>query len=104
MMPLTVGRRTRACLLSLFAFLGWTVVSALAQTEAGSIAGTLTDPSGSVLKGAQVSIVAQTLNTVTDQQGRFYISGLAPGTYTLTFSYVGFKTLTKEVTVNGGQA
>ena len=55
----------------------------LAQAAAGAIAGTVTDPSGAVLKGAQVSIPAQDLNVVSDEQGLFVIKGLAPGNYAL---------------------
>jgi TonB-dependent receptor len=38
----------------------------------------------------------------TDQQGRFFFSGLQSGTYTLSVSYIGFQKLTKTVTVNPG--
>lgn len=76
---------------------------ALAQ-GAGAIAGTVTDPSGAVLKGAQVSIPAHDINVVSDEQGLFVIKGLAPGNYTLTISYLGFAMFQKEgVTVTAGQ-
>jgi TonB-dependent receptor len=84
-------------------FLGQTKQSE-AQAAAGAIAGTVTDPSGAVLKGAQVSIPAQAVNVVSDEQGLFVIKGLAPGNYTLRISYVGFATLEKEVvTVAAGK-
>ena len=83
-------------------FLGQTQQS-LAQVAAGAIAGTVTDPTGAVLKGAQVSIPAQDVNVVSDEQGMFVIKGLAPGNYTLTISYVGFATFEKAVTVAAGQ-
>jgi hypothetical protein len=41
--------------------------------------------------------------TATDGQGEFNFIGLAPGEYTLTISYVGFTSLTKQVTVAAGQ-
>jgi TonB-dependent receptor len=78
----------------------------LAQGGAGAIAGTVTDPSGAVLKGAQVSVQSATvnLNGISDEQGLFVIKGLAPGTYTLTVSYVGFATFAKEaITVAAGK-
>jgi len=75
-----------------------------AQGTAGAIAGTVTDPSGAVLKGAQVSIPAQGVNVVSDEQGMFVIKGLAPGNYTLTVSYVGFATFQNEaVSVAAGK-
>lgn len=76
---------------------------AAAQNEAGSISGLLTDPAGSVLTGAQIVLTSNNFLVRSDQQGRFFISGLAPGNYTLSISYVGFKTLTKSVTVTAGQ-
>jgi len=76
----------------------------LAQGTAGAIAGTVTDPSGAALKGAQVSIAEQDINVVSDEQGLFVIKGLAPGNYTLTISYVGFATFQKEpITVAAGK-
>jgi TonB-dependent receptor len=76
----------------------------LAQAAAGAIAGTVTDPSGAVLKGAQVSIPAQDLNVVSDEQGLFVIKGLAPGNYALRITYVGFAPFEKEtVTVDAGK-
>src|SRR5579864_6445719 len=90
-------------LVLILVFIGVTNQS-LAQGAAGAIAGTVTDPSGAVLKGAQVSIPAQDINVVSDEQGLFVVKGLAPGNYTLTISYVGFATFQKEaVTVAAGQ-
>lgn len=88
--------------------LGWLslalTVQSLGQGATGAIAGTVTDPSGAVLKGAQVSIPAQDLNVFSDEQGLFVIKGLAPGNYALTVNYVGFATVEKEkVTVVAGK-
>jgi TonB-dependent receptor len=70
----------------------------------GAIAGTVTDPSGAVLKGALVSIPAQDVNVVSDEQGAFLIKALAPGNYALRISYVGFAPFEKEVvTVAAGK-
>jgi outer membrane receptor protein involved in Fe transport len=70
----------------------------------GAIAGTVTDPSGAVLKGALVSIPAQDVNVVSDERGAFLIKALAPGNYALRISYVGFAPFEKEVvTVAAGK-
>ncbi len=74
-----------------------------AQGQEGSISGLLTDPAGAVLRGAQVSIPGQGLNTATDQQGLFFFSGLPAGSYTLSVSYIGFEKVTKSVAVTAGQ-
>ena len=71
---------------------------------AGSISGTLTDPGGAVLRGAQVSIPGRGIIVSTDEQGRFFFSGLRPGDYTISVSYIGFRDLTQNVTVNAGSS
>jgi TonB-dependent receptor len=83
-------------------FLGQTK-PALAQGQTGAIAGNVVDPSGAVLKGAQISLEAKDVNVVSDEQGLFLINVLAPGNYTLTISYVGFATFKKTVDVTAGQ-
>ena len=74
------------------------------QNQAGSISGTLTDSAGAVLRGAQVSIPAKGMILSTDEQGRFFFSGLQPGDYAVSVSYIGFQKLTKTVTVNSGES
>jgi TonB-dependent receptor len=74
-----------------------------AQERKGSIAGTVADSSGAVLKGAQIALAPQSLNVVSDVQGQFFINGLDPGSYTLTITYVGFAPLTKTVEVAANQ-
>lgn len=73
-----------------------------AQAQRGSISGTITDPNGAVLQGAQVSIPAKGTIVSTDQQGRFFFSGLQPGNYTISVSYIGFQKQTKSLTVTPG--
>lgn len=74
------------------------------HTVTGSISGTLTDQAGAALRGAKVSIPAKNLTVYTDQQGRFFFSGLPPATYSISVSYVGFRKLTKTVDVEPGMS
>jgi hypothetical protein len=64
----------------------------------GSITGTVTDPSGAVVPNATVTATNNATNEKTTQNssssGVFTLSPLNPGTYTVTFSAPGFKTLT----------
>jgi len=76
---------------------------AFGQSQSGAIAGTIDDPTGAALNGAKVSIDAEDIHAVSNDQGHFFISGLAPGQYTVTISYLGFATQQKHVTVAAGQ-
>ncbi|HXQ26419.1 MAG TPA: carboxypeptidase regulatory-like domain-containing protein, partial [Candidatus Acidoferrales bacterium] len=82
------------CLVALF-----TCVSpALAQSATtGALTGTVTDPSGAVIAGANVAATnvgtGQSRGTVTDAGGLYKISLLPPGNYSVKFSASGFKTV-----------
>ncbi len=57
----------------------------------GKIAGTVTDKkTGETLIGVSVKISGTTKGVGTDVEGRYLLSGLAAGKYTLEFSYVGY--------------
>lgn len=65
-----------------------------AQQTLGGITGTVTDPSGSVLPGTQVTLVGDqtglTRTTTTDNNGTYLVVNLPIGTYTLSFTHDGF--------------
>jgi TonB-dependent receptor len=79
----------------------WAAPSA-AQTDRGVITGTVKDTSGAVLPGARVEL-KEGPSAVTDGQGQFAITNVAPGTYTAAVNYVGFAPSTATVTVTAGQ-
>lgn len=66
----------------------------LAQ-ETGTIAGKLTDKEmdGQPLSFANVFLKGTTKGTITDMDGLYKIENLQPGTYTVVFSFVGYKTV-----------
>jgi TonB-dependent receptor len=92
----------RALVLALALLLCGFVHRASAQ-EHGAIAGTVTNPNGAVLQGAEISIQKPSLTASTNEQGRYYINDLAPGTYDLTITYLGLDPFNKTVTVTPGQ-
>ncbi|HBB87275.1 MAG TPA: hypothetical protein DC047_06640 [Blastocatellia bacterium] len=65
---------------------------------AGSLMGTLKDPNGAVVVGANVTLTNATTNQsfeiTTDSDGVYRAQNLPPGTYTLNASSPGFKNLT----------
>jgi TonB-dependent receptor len=77
--------------------------SAVGQTGKGAVAGTVKDSGGFPLPGAIVEVQPSGKRVVTDSQGQFRIQDLAPGEYTVSFSYVGFAPSTAKATVEAGQ-
>lgn len=80
-----------------------TTTLAPAQTSSGCISGTVQDSAGAVFVSAKVVIEPSGRQVATDQQGTFRFPNLAPGKYTVTASYVGFKTFTTTVDLASGQ-
>jgi TonB-dependent receptor len=79
------------------------IPAAQAQSGKGAIAGHVTDSSGGALIGAQVSVQPTDATAVSDAVGQFFINDLGPGSYTVTVSYVGFRTFTQTMNVTAGQ-
>jgi TonB-dependent receptor len=77
--------------------------SAVAQNDHGMISGRAVDPGGAVLHGAQVRLQPGDISLATNLQGEFTISGLGPGEYTLTISYLGFATSIQQVRISPGE-
>jgi hypothetical protein len=66
-----------------------------------SIAGQVTDESGGVLPGVTVEVASPVLiekvrSAVTDTQGRYDITNLRPGEYTVTFTLTGFSSVRRQ--------
>lgn len=106
-----MNRRIAYTLLQVLALAAALVIAGLAaanpawaQARKGTVTGHITDSTGGVLKGAQITLEPQAVTTSTDAQGEYFINNLDPGTYTLTVTYVGFETFTKSVEVTAGQS
>ena len=76
---------------------------AYGQARSGTVTGTVTDTDNAILPGAQVKLNPSGASVVTNGQGLFTITGVAPGTYQMTTSYLGFSPNTVSVTVPDGQ-
>lgn len=76
---------------------------ALAQNEKGSVTGHISDPSGGILQGAQISLQPGGIAVASNQQGGYFINNLAPGSYTIAVNYLGFATFTMTVDIKAGQ-
>jgi Carboxypeptidase regulatory-like domain len=86
---------------TLFVFLTVAFSSTLwGQANTASIRGIVTDPSGGVIVGAQVTLVntgtgVQSV-TKTNPAGEYLFEFLSPGTYKIEVHFAGFKTFTRE--------
>src|SRR5246500_957919 len=83
-------------------------IPALTQVDAGSVRGTVTDPSGAVITDAKLSLsseaTGQTVSTTTAKDGAFTFSPVKIGSYRLSVEAAGFKRAATHVTVDVQQA
>ena len=82
---------------------------AVAQLDTGSISGTITDPSGSMVAKAQITATetatGTTYTTVSSNAGYYVLPSVRTGVYKLTISSTGFKTtVSTGITVTIGAA
>ena len=82
--------------------------SSFSQTiVTGGISGTITDPSGAAIEGANLSLksvaTGETFTATSSGGGVYQFSFLKPGNYTLTVAKDGFRTSSRSVTVQLGQ-
>src|SRR5262245_13124978 len=101
-------RRQWLIAISLFfsiSFISFNIVSS--QSQAGTINGTVKDPNGAVVAGAQVTgrneSTGETRNVATDNEGRFKVESLAPGRYVVSVARNGFKTVERNLAIEGGR-
>jgi hypothetical protein len=75
------------------------------QTAGGNIYGNVTDESGAVLAGVNITLTNElgTRNAVSNASGAFRFINLPRGSYTLTLALPGFGKLTRKVQVTTGE-
>src|SRR5881296_3227709 len=91
-MPKTRGGLALICGLALFLSLS---IESFAQSDNGSIAGFVKDPSGATLPNATITVRNMTglqRQAYTDESGHYIITNIPPGTYGITIEAHGFKT------------
>jgi TonB-dependent receptor len=89
--------------LGMFIFNGFWLIPVAAQEHKGTIAGRVLDPNQGALMGARVALQPAGHTVVSDDQGQFSISDMAPGKYTLVVLYMGFAPFSQEVTLASGE-
>jgi len=75
------------------------MISAQAYSQTASISGIVTDESGGVLPGADITVINAATNVtqklVTNETGAYSVPGLPVGSYRVTAEFTGFQTQTK---------
>ncbi len=66
-----------------------------------SVSGTIQDESGGQLPGVNVSIENSSKGTASDFDGNYSLDNLEEGNYTLVFSFLGYKTQKKTLSIKG---
>ena len=83
-------------------------VGASAQQLESRLIGTITDPNGSSLPGVTVTATSTTTGAVrtatSDDQGRYTLTNLAPGSYHLSIELSGFAPVKREIALRVGDA
>jgi len=83
-------------LIRLFSVLAFSVLSTFMYAQTGTLRGTLTDgDTGEAIMFGTVFVKESSTGSDTDLDGNFDVK-LAPGLYTVEFSYVGYPTLSVE--------
>jgi hypothetical protein len=98
MRPPKLSLNRSAAIGALLAFLLLAPVAA--QTISGIVAGTVRDQSGAIVQAATVEVknplTGRTYNTSSDTNGYYRIPEVPPGSYSLTVSFSGFKTVERK--------
>jgi hypothetical protein len=86
-------------------FIGLLGISSGLQAETGRIIGRVNDASNAKpLGNTNVVVIGTIFGAATDEQGRYSIEGISPGTYSLSFTHIGYQTITKpEVVVTSAR-
>src|ERR1700681_735880 len=90
----------RSVFCALVIFLVGAIPRLSAQTATGSLIGRVTDDSGAVVSGVEITAVNPikgfTAHTISEDQGIYRFLYLEPATYNLTFKCAGFSTLERS--------
>ena len=95
-----MSRMVRRLAVGWMCVVAWTPATATAQ-ERASIVGLAQDSTGAALPGVTVeaaspALIEKSRSAVTDSAGRYAIIDLRPGTYSVTFTLPGFRTVRRE--------
>src|SRR5246127_620964 len=80
--------------------LAWVSTCGWSQTQLGTVFGTVTDPTGAVIPGANVTVSRGSTGlkreALTDMKGQYQVMGLATGKYVVRIEKEGFQPEIRE--------
>lgn len=85
--------------MKLFNFLMLMFLSVSISYGQSALKGKITDENGESVPGVAIQVVGTTIGTVSDENGAYSIS-LGAGTHTLSYSYLGYATISRTVTMS----
>jgi len=68
-----------------------------------TISGSVSEKSNTTLPGATIKLKNKSAGTTADKQGKYELTNLKSGNYTLLISYLGYQTIEKNITINSNQ-
>lgn len=71
--------------------------------QAPTLTGVISDQSGATLPGVTVLISGTGKGTISDFDGSYVLAFDAAGTYTVNYTYIGYKAVTETITLTDGQ-
>lgn len=93
-------KQIKVCLIPLLLFFTLLPANTWAQVYSGSLTGVIKDPSGAVVPGAQVKLLdvgkGYSFTGQNNEEGRYLLRSIPPGTYNLFVARTGFKTAVEE--------
>ena len=99
--------RTLAIALGIVMAIAMCCSGAFAQSGAGSIQGTVSDPTGAVIPGASIHVVNQAtgvaIDTKTNSVGFYQVPGLVVGTYVVSVTAPGMRTTNQSIELQTAQ-
>lgn len=89
---------------SVLLVLGVVLLPAFGFSQGGAIVGTISDDqSNETLIGCSVQLQGTTKGTITDLDGKYQLSDIAPGNYNLVFSYISYDQQIVKAVVEKGK-
>ncbi len=76
---------------------------AMVWGQGATLSGTVKDATGETLIGVTIMIDGTGKGTVSDFDGTYVLSFDEPGTYSVSYNYIGFKKITESITLAAGQ-